>query len=156
MDDLKKQLINIENDFSKHKAKIEKFHKLFVALYFTPLVAAVLVYIYSQFNNTFAFMSSLAVKIILFSLFAIGMIIHFTLRYLYHRSNKGYRKFINKKLDEIRYNNYTDEEIFNKDIIETAKNIFQENGWEFSNVSIKNSPFWHLVFIKIGIEFDDY
>jgi hypothetical protein len=149
MNDLKQQLINIEEEFNLLKAKIERNHIIFIILYFLPPVLAILVftkYVEEYFSNL--------IKGFILGLIILGVAIHYFLRYVYHKSKNRYKKFIDAKLEVIK-SDFNDEELFKKEIIEAARNIFIERGVLFNNKSIKISNFWNLIFINLGLHIDE-
>jgi hypothetical protein len=149
MTDIKNNLLKLENEFETLRLKTEKYHLVFIILYFIPPVAAIIIYskFYKEFFNFY-------IKIIIYAIILSGLAAHYYLRYKFYKSKKRYKKFIDNKLDEIK-KIVNDDDNFKKIIVENAKEIFQQNSIELSNITIKNNQFWHLIFINLGIELEN-
>ncbi|MCK4798298.1 MAG: hypothetical protein KAT05_13030 [Spirochaetes bacterium] len=146
MKNIKEKLLKLEEDFNLLKNRLEKYHLIFIIIYFLPPVLAI--FLLSKFFQDFL---NLAVKIIIFSIIISGLAIHFFLRYKLYKSKDRYKKFIQQRLEKIA-DDFPDEENFNQTVVETARNIFANRGISFSNVTINDSTFWNLIFINLGIE----
>ncbi|MBN2546051.1 MAG: hypothetical protein JXB50_09665 [Spirochaetes bacterium] len=144
--EIKSKLLEIEQEFYSLKEKINKFHKFYIILYFTPPVLALVI-----INNYFQKYFKLSVKIILFSIIILGLLIHFYLRHKYYKSKNKYKKFIMEKMNLIKIN-FDNEIDFKDKLIKSIKEIFDERGIDFNNIEINNSTFFNLVFIYLGLE----
>ena len=152
MTDIKNKLIQFEEEFYIYKNKIERFHKIFLFFYFLPAVIALIFY-YINFQRV-GDDSSLFIKIIIIVFIAAGLILHFVLRHLFHKSRNRYKKFITDRLDKIKIE-FKSNEKFIDAVIENTEVIFKNNGYELSNKTINDSPFWNLLFIYLGIEMEE-
>lgn len=148
IDDIKNKLLNLENEFNSLKKKIEKYHILYIIIYFTPPVLAIII-----LDNYFQEFYKIQTKIILFSIIILGLIIHFFLRHKYHKSKTRYKKFIIEKMNLIKIN-FDNEEDFKNILIKSVNKIFNERGLEFNNIEINNSAFFNLIFVYLGLEID--
>ncbi len=149
MKDLSSELRKIEEDFNTLKARVERNHIIFLAVYFLPPIAAILIFT-KYFEEYFNYL----VKGFLFALIVIGVVIHFILRQIYHRGKKRYKKFIDSKMAGLK-SGYADDEEFKKDVVEAARRIFLSENVNFTNKSISLSAFWSLVFMNLGLSADE-
>jgi hypothetical protein len=149
MNNIKKNLLDLEHEFDALRRKTEKYHLIFIVLYFIPPVAAIIIYskFYNQFFNFY-------IKIIIYAIIVSGLGMHYYLRHKFYKSKKRYKKFIDKKLDEIK-KIVNDDDNFKKIIVENTREIFKENSLELSNITIQNNQFWDLIFINLGIELEN-
>ncbi|OHD28084.1 MAG: hypothetical protein A2086_00795 [Spirochaetes bacterium GWD1_27_9] len=150
MNTIKSKLLQLEDNFILFKAKFEKRHLLFVALYFLPPALATFLlsrYFKELYDKFF-------VRVIIFSVIIIGVIIHFVLKYTYYKTNKKYKEFVENGLKDIK-DSFGNEEDFRKAIVDATKEIYTDKNSSLSNLTVKNSLFWTNVFIVIGIEIEE-
>jgi ABC-type polysaccharide transport system permease subunit len=149
LNSLKLKLLYLEKNFEQLKTRTEKYHTLFIIIYFLPPLIAALI-----FTKYFKEFFSLYIKIIIYAVVLSGVCIHYFLRYKFHKSKNRYKAFIENGLDPIRNENTPDFD-FKNAVIESVREIFKERSIPFSNISIRRYPFWELVFINLGIEIPD-
>lgn len=140
MNDLEKKLFSIEEEFNIYKKKIEKYHLIFIILYFSIITLVILFFqiylplLYNNFN----------IKIFLFSLMIFGLLIHYYLRFKYFKSKICYYHFFKNKLEELK-KSFSKKENFNKLIITTVNNIIKNNESTLPSNNQNKLNFWQLL-----------
>jgi|GEM_PF-4525299 len=150
--ELKEKLLKIEEEFDNYKNNIEKIHKFILIIYFVPSLIGIL--FYYKYYKTIDNESSIYIKIIIFAIILTALFFHFLFRYIFQKSKKRYKKFIIDRMNKIKIN-YKDEEKFKKEVINNTRQIFTQRDLTLSNATIRETAFWNLLFIYLGIEFDD-
>ena len=150
MNNLENELAKLKNDFNNLKKKIEKIHLIFILIYFSIIT---LIILFFQ-RNLVTLYNIFFIKILLFSLMVLGLIIHYFLRYKFHKNNKFYKKFFNQKLKKI-HKNFSYKKVFNKSIVDyIIKNIKDEES-PISKKDLFNFNFWVFLIKNFNIDTDE-
>ena len=147
---LKECVLDFEKLFNSIRKNDERFQILFVILYFTPPVIA-LIYT-SQFRQDL--FENMIFKVILFSIFTLGVVIHYALRNKYRKGRDKYIRIIKNYLAELEKIE-PEKENLKKSVMEIARQTFMIREITFSGYNVKSFLFWDLLFQELEMEMED-
>ena len=84
----------------------------------------------------------------------LGLLIHYFLRYKFHKNKKYYQNFLENKLKEI-HKNFTDKRNFNKIIVDYIIKKLKDKNSQISKNDLFKINFWGLLIKNLGIDPDE-
>ena len=150
MKKLDDELLNLENNFNSLKKKIEKFHITFIIIYFFIITLTIFIF-QKYFINLY---NIFYIKIILYSFMLLGLLIHYFLRFKFHKNKDFYGKFFKIKLKEIQ-KNFSNKRNFNKSVVDYIIKNLKNNKSQFSKKDLYDLNFWGLLIKDLGIDPDE-
>ena len=150
MKKLDDELTNLENNFNNLKKKIERFHIIFIIIYFSLIILTILIF-QKYFTNLY---NIFFIKIILYSFMILGLLIHYFLRYRFHKNKNFFRKFFKIKFEEIK-KNFSNKKNFNKSVVDYIIRNLKNNDSQISKKDLYDLNFWGLLSENIGMDPDE-
>jgi hypothetical protein len=141
--DINEKLLKFEEEFEIIKGKREKFHLIYVAAFFLITLAAL--YFFQKYYS-----GNTVIRYIFFIFIISGLIVHYILRYSFHRSKNRYKKYFTKILASLQ-EEIKDTEKLNAAVIDAARTVFKSRNMELNTMNLKHFVFWELLLLNLKI-----
>ncbi|HNZ25627.1 MAG TPA: hypothetical protein PK385_05310 [Spirochaetota bacterium] len=142
------ELNRIENSYQNLRKRRENIYLIVISLYFMiPLLS---MFILSRFYNEVY--NRLSTRIVLFTLTAIGVVIHFIIKFYIKQKGK-INQTLRNEIDSLKYKYGSDD--FENIVLKISQENYENRGIVFSKNSIKKDFFWNIVFEHLKISIAD-